>query len=115
MCNLYSLTKGQAAIRNWFRARNDRTGNLPLLPGIFPDQMAPIVRNGADGERELVMARWGMPGPPQFGGTDHQHSQCRQPALARLAWQPSSLHCASDVFLRVRRHQAAQDAEMVRA
>ena len=22
----------------------------------------------ADGERELVMARWGMPGPPQFGG-----------------------------------------------
>src|SRR6202046_2481196 len=30
--------------------------------------MAPIVRNGGDGERELVMARWGMPGPPQFGG-----------------------------------------------
>ncbi len=30
--------------------------------------MAPIVRVGADGERELVMARWGMPGPPQFGG-----------------------------------------------
>jgi putative SOS response-associated peptidase YedK len=68
MCNLYSLTKGQAAIRDWFRASSDRTGNLPLFPGIFPDQMAPIVRNGADGERELVMARWGMPGPPQFGG-----------------------------------------------
>jgi putative SOS response-associated peptidase YedK len=30
--------------------------------------MTPIVRNGADGERELVMARWSMPGPPQFGG-----------------------------------------------
>jgi putative SOS response-associated peptidase YedK len=68
MCNLYSLTKGQAAIRDLFRARNDRTGNLPLFPGIFPDQMAPIVRRGADGERELVMARWGMPGPPQYGG-----------------------------------------------
>jgi hypothetical protein len=68
MCNLYSLTKGQAAIRDWFRARNDRTGNLPLFPGIFPDQVAPIVRVGPDGERELVMARWGMPGPPQFGG-----------------------------------------------
>jgi hypothetical protein len=68
MCNLYSLTKGQSAIRDWFRASNDRTGNLPMFPGIFPDQMAPIVRNGADGERELVMARWGMPGPPQFGG-----------------------------------------------
>jgi putative SOS response-associated peptidase YedK len=68
MCNLYSLTKGQAAIRGLFHARNDRSGNLPLFPGIFPDQMAPIVRSGADGERELVMARWGMPGPPQFGG-----------------------------------------------
>ena len=30
--------------------------------------MAPIVRNDADGERELVMARWGMPGPPQYAG-----------------------------------------------
>jgi putative SOS response-associated peptidase YedK len=65
---LYSLTKGQSAIRDLFRARHDRTGNLPLLPGIFPDQMAPIVRNSVDGERELVMARWGMPGPPQYGG-----------------------------------------------
>jgi hypothetical protein len=26
MCNLYSLTKGQAAIRDLFRARHDRTG-----------------------------------------------------------------------------------------
>jgi hypothetical protein len=68
MCNLYSLTKGQAAIRDWFRAQHDRTGNLPLFPAIFRDQMAPIIRLGADGERELVMARWGMPAPPQFGG-----------------------------------------------
>ena len=68
MCNLYSETKGQAAIRVLFRAAHDRTGNLPAFPGIFPDQLAPIVRNSADGERELVMARWGMPGPPQFGG-----------------------------------------------
>jgi hypothetical protein len=44
MCNLYSLTKGQAAIRDWFRAGHDRTGNLPLFPGIFPDQFAPVVR-----------------------------------------------------------------------
>ena len=47
MCNLYSLTKGQAAIR---------------------DQFAPIVRNSGDGERELIMARWAMPGPLQHGG-----------------------------------------------
>jgi putative SOS response-associated peptidase YedK len=40
----------------------DRTGNLPPLPGIFPDYAAPIVRNTVDG-RELAMARWGMPSP----------------------------------------------------
>ena len=68
MCNLYSLTKGQAALREWFRAWHDRTGNLPLFPGIFPDQLAPIVRNGADGEREFLLARWGMPGSPQYRG-----------------------------------------------
>lgn len=62
MCNLYSLTKGQAAIRDMARAMSDSTGNLPSLPGIYPDYSAPIVRNGAAG-RELCMARWGMPSP----------------------------------------------------
>ena len=60
MCNLYSLTRGQQAIRAFARAMRDRTGNLPSLPGIFPDYAAPIVRNQPDG-RELAMARWGMP------------------------------------------------------
>ena len=62
MCNLYSLTKGQQAIRELARAMSDRTGNLPLLPGIFPDYQAPIVRNQPEG-RELATARWGMPSP----------------------------------------------------
>lgn len=68
MCNLYSLTKGQAAIVAMARAMRDKTGNLPPLPGIFPDYPAPVVYTAADGERELAMFRWGMPGPPQFGG-----------------------------------------------
>lgn len=62
MCNLYSVTKGQAAIRELTGAMTDSTGNLPPLPGIFPDYAAPIVRNQPDG-RELMMARWGMPSP----------------------------------------------------
>jgi putative SOS response-associated peptidase YedK len=62
VCNLYSITKGQQAIRDLSRAMSDRTGNLPVLPGIFPDYRAPIVRN-QDGVRELTMARWGMPSP----------------------------------------------------
>jgi putative SOS response-associated peptidase YedK len=68
MCNLYSITKGQAAIIAFTRAMRDLTGNLPPMPGVFPDYAAPIVRNGPDGVRELMLARWGMPGPPQFGG-----------------------------------------------
>jgi putative SOS response-associated peptidase YedK len=60
MCNLYSMTRNVDAIRRLFDALNNRVGNLPSMPGIFPDYPAPIVRNGPDG-REIVMARWGMP------------------------------------------------------
>jgi putative SOS response-associated peptidase YedK len=67
MCNLYSLTRSQDAMRQLFAIDEDLTGNLPPLPDIFPDQMAPIVRL-ADGTRRLEMMRWGMPGPTQFGG-----------------------------------------------
>lgn len=67
MCNLYSQTRGQQAIREFTRAMVDHTGNLPPMPEIFPDYAAPIVRNALDG-RELALARWGMPTPPQFLG-----------------------------------------------
>ncbi|NNM75089.1 SOS response-associated peptidase [Enterovirga aerilata] len=63
MCNLYSVTTNQEAIRGLFRVGRDLTGNLPWLPAVFPDYAAPIVRSGQDGDRELVMARWGMPSP----------------------------------------------------
>ena len=43
----------------------DEVGNLPPLPGIYPDYAAPILRRGPSGLR-LTMARWGMPTPPQF-------------------------------------------------
>ncbi|WP_027527078.1 SOS response-associated peptidase [Bradyrhizobium sp. Ec3.3] len=60
MCNLYSMTKNVDAIRRLFNALNSRVGNLPSMPGIFPDYPAPIVRNAPD-RREIVIARWGMP------------------------------------------------------
>ena len=62
MCNLYRMTS-QQAIRDFTRSLRDVTGNLPLMPSIYPDHAAPIVRTGADGERELTLARWGMPSP----------------------------------------------------
>jgi putative SOS response-associated peptidase YedK len=61
MCNLYSQTKGQQAIIALTKAMRDKTGNLPPVPGIFPDYQAPAVRNASDGVRELAMLRWGMP------------------------------------------------------
>jgi putative SOS response-associated peptidase YedK len=66
MCNLYSITTNQAAIIALFRAVNHNVGNLPPMPGVFPDYPAPVVRNAA-AERELVMMRSGMPPPPRFG------------------------------------------------
>lgn len=62
MCNLYSMTKPQAAVRATFRVTRDLTGNLPPLTGIFPDYPAPIMRV-TGGDREMTMARWGMPSP----------------------------------------------------
>ncbi len=67
MCNLYSLTRGQDAMRGLFPDREvvDRLGNLAPLDGIYPDQGAPIAR--LDGEEiVLQLARWGMPSPKQF-------------------------------------------------
>lgn len=68
MCNLYSQTAGQAAIRELAGVDRDDSGNLPPMPAIFPDYPAPVVRNTPDGARGLVLARWGMPGPSFTGG-----------------------------------------------
>jgi putative SOS response-associated peptidase YedK len=67
MCNLYSITTNQEAIRALFRVINRYVGNLPPMPGVFPDYLAPVVRN-AGTDRELTMMRWGMPPPPKLGG-----------------------------------------------
>jgi len=63
MCNLYRVTTNQEAIRAITRSF-DRLGNLEPSLDIYPDQMAPIVRNN-NGERELISVRWGMPSSKQ--------------------------------------------------
>lgn len=60
MCNLYSITTNQEAIRNLFGVMKDSAGNLPSMPSVFPDWEAPVVR-GPDNARELIKMRWGMP------------------------------------------------------
>jgi putative SOS response-associated peptidase YedK len=65
MCNLYSLTRSQEEIGRLAGAMRDSTGNLPPLPAIFPDTMAPVVRTAEDGVGELALLRWGFPPPPK--------------------------------------------------
>lgn len=67
MCNLYSITKAQDALRGLFNVTHDLTGKLPALPGVFPDHMAPIVRADDEGTRSMEMMRWGFPPPPNAG------------------------------------------------
>jgi hypothetical protein len=43
VCNLYSITTNQAAIIALFRVMNQYVGNLPPMPGVFPDYPAPVV------------------------------------------------------------------------
>jgi len=89
MCNLYWITTNQAAIAALFRVMNQYVGNLPPMPGVFPDYPAPVVRNAGqntDGARELIMMRWGMPPPPRGASIPrHQHPQHLFAALARMA------------------------------
>ena len=67
MCNLYAYRTPQAEARLLLKVMTDRTGNQAPLPAIFPDQMAPVVRTGRDGTREMLPMRWGLPSP-QAGG-----------------------------------------------
>jgi putative SOS response-associated peptidase YedK len=64
MCNLYSITRSQEAMRRLFRIARDLTGNLPPMSAVYPNTLAPVVRSASDGERELVLMRWGFPPPP---------------------------------------------------
>jgi putative SOS response-associated peptidase YedK len=84
MCNLYSITTNQEAIRALFRVINRYVGNLPPMTGVFPDYPVPVVRK-VGAERELTMMRWGMPPPPKLGGAPVTNQEHLVAALARLA------------------------------
>jgi hypothetical protein len=110
LCNLYSITTNQTAIIALFRVINRYVGNLPPMPSVFPDYLAPVVRN-ASAEREVIMMRWGMPPPPKIGGppvtsnTSSPHwwmwlkpeNRCSVPAnsFAEYALEPNRATCAT--------------------
>lgn len=60
MCNLYSLRNSRAALARKFRLSDNRMAAFDPLEAIFPGHMAPIIKQSADGERELVLRSWGF-------------------------------------------------------
>ncbi len=60
MCNAYNITTNQQAIRSFVSIIHDIIGNMEPSIDVYPDRMAPIIRNNED-RRELAMVRWGLP------------------------------------------------------
>ena len=101
-------------MRQLFAARWDRIGNLPNLPAIFPDMMAPVVRATSEG-RELTMMRWGFPPPPNVGPRPVTNVRNVKSPYWR-AWLRPGHRClvAGDQLLRIYR-QTAENPALVRA
>jgi putative SOS response-associated peptidase YedK len=66
MCNLYNITTTHEAMRRLFSKFGDVTNRMDPQMDVYPDYPAPVLRNLADGERELALLRWGMPTPPIY-------------------------------------------------
>jgi len=81
MCNLYNVSTNKEAIRALAGAM-DRSGWNEPERDVFPGMLGPIVRQGADGVREMVMATWGMPTPPAYikGAYDPGVTNIRNPS-----------------------------------
>lgn len=63
MCNLYSVVTNVEAIRAFvgdMEVDLAAIGNMAPQTGVYPDYLAPIVRNFSD-RRQLTRVRWGMP------------------------------------------------------
>lgn len=61
MCNLYRM-EDKDWVRKWAL---DVENMINLMPAyqMNPDQIGPIIRNGPEGRKQLVNARWGLPAP----------------------------------------------------
>jgi hypothetical protein len=98
MCNLYSLTKGQAAIRDWFRARHDYqaicrcsrvSSTINSRRSSAEQQMANASLSWRAGDAWSAAVR---------RPTGDEYPQCEQPALARMARQAKPLRSPRDVI-----------------
>jgi hypothetical protein len=57
--NLYSLNKKRDAVVRFFRVSHYRGEAFEPLSAILPGHLAPVIRQSADGEREIVRRELG--------------------------------------------------------
>ena len=111
MCNLYSLTTTQTAMRQLFGVKRDSLGNHPPLPAIFPGHDAPVVRLGADGDRELTRMHWGFV-LPQKGRVPKDVTNARDDKVRISRFWASSMSPARSIasIHHVRLQHGPQDS-----
>jgi putative SOS response-associated peptidase YedK len=72
----------------------DMLGNWPGKNAVFPDGEAPVVRAGGDGGREMLLMRWGLPGPSFDGKPPQPVTNIRNVASPHWrAWLKPEYRC----------------------
>ena len=95
MCNAYQVTTNQQAITDLIKGWSwrQRVSNQPILPGIWKNYRAPIVRL-VDDQLELDDALWGMPTPEEHLVTKTGKKMLYDPGVTNIRhthfkhWQP---------------------------
>ena len=69
MCNRYASDIRKAGVeKEYYGFEEWSETRLNIILEVFPKSIGPIIRLNENGEREWLRMRWGLPGPPQFGG-----------------------------------------------
>jgi putative SOS response-associated peptidase YedK len=74
MCNRYASDIRKAGLEKEFYGFDEwsETRINPMLANtvleVFPKSIGPVLKRSAKGDLEWARMRWGLPGPPQFGG-----------------------------------------------
>ena len=84
MCNLYSITTNQAAIRRCFASSTAMSATSRRCRACFRTIRLLLIRN-SDGELEMTMMRWACRRHREPVDTRHQHPEHFVTTLAGVA------------------------------
>jgi putative SOS response-associated peptidase YedK len=117
VCNLYSLNTPRAGIARFFRVSHNRAAAYEPLPAIFPGRVAPVVRQSADGEREITLMSWGFVllqnGKAPKRVTNVRDDKIRANKFWRGSFEERRCLVPASSFLRAQRRCEACDLALV--